>query len=90
MFLTKAANLVFFSADDGANGRELWQSNGTEAGTQLVDDINPGSGSAHPENIGASAGLLFFSAEDGLHGKEPWALTFYRNIYLPQVFMSTP
>ena len=32
-----------FSANDGVTGQELWKSDGTDAGTVLVKDINPGS-----------------------------------------------
>ena len=33
---------LFFTADDGVTGNELWKSDGTEAGTMLVEDIVPG------------------------------------------------
>src|SRR5512143_1861870 len=33
--------LLFFATDD-AHGRELWRSDGTADGTQLVRDIRPG------------------------------------------------
>ena len=33
---------VWQDADDGIRGQELWSSNGTEAGTVLVKDINAG------------------------------------------------
>ena len=41
--LTNVNGTLFFTADDGTNGRELWKSDGTAAGTVLVKDISPGS-----------------------------------------------
>ena len=46
--LTVVGSTVFFSANDGANGTELWKSDGTAAGTALVKDIYPGSGGSYP------------------------------------------
>jgi len=41
---TASGSLLFFTADDGVNGRELWRSDGTEAGTFMVVDLGPGDG----------------------------------------------
>src|SRR5262249_8117031 len=48
--LINANGTLFFVADEGTHGRELWKSDGTAAGTVLVADINPGSASSNPAN----------------------------------------
>src|SRR5262245_34929668 len=40
-FLQTSGGMLFFTANDGTHGTELWTSNGTPAGTQMVTDINP-------------------------------------------------
>src|SRR5687768_9013677 len=46
--LIAVGNRLFFTANDGTNGIELWSSNGTTIGTSLVKDINLGSGHSFP------------------------------------------
>jgi len=41
-YLTDVNGTLYFSADDGAHGSELWRSDGTEAGTVMVRDLVPG------------------------------------------------
>jgi ELWxxDGT repeat protein len=69
---TQVNNLVFFSANDGIHGPELWASNGTAAVTFLVLDINPGTGGSNPKLLTNVNGTLFFQADDGTHGLELW------------------
>ena len=47
--LTKVAGTLFFFADDGRTGQELWRSDGTAEGTVLVADAIPG-----PRGIGSN------------------------------------
>ena len=75
---TEFNDKLFFSADDGENGKELWVSDGTPGGTQLLLDINPGTrddGFAYSSNASGFTEFndkLFFSADDGENGKELW------------------
>merc|ERR1711871_952767 len=64
---------IYFTAYDSTNGRELWVSDGTEAGTTIVADINSGSESSDPAYLIYYKGLLYFQANDGVSGKELWA-----------------
>lgn len=36
---------IWFVADDGVHGREVWRTDGSAAGTQLAVDLSPGGGS---------------------------------------------
>ena len=69
--LTDVNGTLFFRADDGIHGFELWKSDGTIAGTAMVDDINPGGSSLqYNSNLINVNGTLFFTADDGTHGTE--------------------
>ncbi|MFP2903622.1 ELWxxDGT repeat protein [Pyxidicoccus sp. 3LFB2] len=65
-------NVLFFQANDPNLGIELWKTDGTEAGTQLVSDVSPGSPSSNPMNLTHVGGVLYFTAEDGVTGRELW------------------
>jgi ELWxxDGT repeat protein len=70
-YLTNVNGTVYFSGNDGANGQELWKSDGTTAGTVMVKDINPG-GNSSPGFFTNFNGTFFFAADDGVHGRELW------------------
>ena len=50
-YLTNVNGTLFFTANDGTNGRELWKSDGTADGTVLVKDIASGSSSSSPSIV---------------------------------------
>ena len=64
---------MFFAADDGSQGEELWKSDGTAQGTQLVLDIAAVGGSS-PSELIVVDGTLFFTADDGNLGRELWMI----------------
>ena len=70
-FLVSGSRL-YFSATDGTSGHELWASDGTEAGTVLVKDINPGAADSQPFSLAELNGQLLFRAYDADHGNELW------------------
>lgn len=71
--MIRVGSKLFFNADDGVNGMELWRTDGTTAGTAIVVDINLGSGSGVDWLVGvADTNQLFFRANDGTNGKELW------------------
>ena len=53
-------NELFFTADDGTNGKELWKTNGSAAGTVLVNDITAGSGGSDLYRIKTVGTNLYF------------------------------
>lgn len=71
--LTAIQGKVYFTADDEIHGRELWVTDGTESGTQLVKDIYPGKSSSGISGPFVPSGkFIYFTANDGVHGAELW------------------
>lgn len=68
--LTEYNDKLYFVANDGVNGRELWESNGSTAGTVMVSDIIAGSSGSFLGELTVANNLLFFRADDAVVGSE--------------------
>jgi MYXO-CTERM domain-containing protein len=66
------ATPVYFTADAGDTGRELWRTDGSPGGTVLAADILPGEGSSSPSSMVGFDGAVLFAANDGSRGAELW------------------
>ena len=72
-FLGVFGDSVYFRASCGEYGTECWKSDGTEAGTQLVCDINPSLvRTLEPKFMVPFQDYFVFVANDGVHGPELW------------------
>jgi ELWxxDGT repeat protein len=63
---------MYFPAAGDGQGYELWNTDGTAAGTVMVADIRPGGYSSLPRELTNVGGTLFFVAYDESHGQELW------------------
>jgi ELWxxDGT repeat protein len=95
---------LFFWADDGSRGFELWQSDGTTNGTALVKDIYPGyNGSSCRSNNGwpdcgniepflVTKDFFYFTANDGVYGTELWRSdgTTIGTYMVKDIYLGTP
>ncbi|MCG6133607.1 MAG: pre-peptidase C-terminal domain-containing protein [Nostoc sp. LLA-1] len=66
--LTAWGNDVYFTADDGSNGMQLWKSNGIT--NTRITTINPGG--FNPDNLTVFNNKLYFTANDSSNGTELW------------------
>ena len=74
---------LYFTATDGVAGFEMWVTDGTEAGTTMVKDLNP-SGYSNPRNFVNANGTLYFTTPNPIRD-ELWKCEeeFPWEIFLP-------
>ena len=82
-FFTVMNDILYFPANDGIHGRELWSYNPAIDSAMMVYDIYPGLGSSvkYNDRLGlVHNDMLFFSANDSIHGMELWTYESTQNI----------
>jgi len=63
--LTPAQNELFFVANDGITGFELWSISDQGTNPRLISDLRPGNTSSSPEELTVVGDDLYFSADNG-------------------------
>ena len=74
-YLVEFKGKLYFTANDGKHGNELFVSDGTGSGTQLLADLNPGEDGSYASNLTVVGDELFFGADNGETGTELFKLT---------------
>lgn len=63
---------ILFEVIGDGSGSELWTSDGTVPGTQLLKDIRPGAESSEPHELTVLGAHVYFVADDGVVEDELW------------------
>jgi ELWxxDGT repeat protein len=65
---------LYFTIDDGESGAQLWKSDGTPQGTDVLPDPAPGPPASDPQVIGRLNGLDYVVAADDSGGIGLWVV----------------
>lgn len=72
LYTAPALNKTFFQANNGTDGKELWITDGTVAGTKMLADINP-TGDSNPGEFYEFNGKVYFQATATTGNTELWS-----------------
>ena len=71
---------LYFEANDGITGYELWAHETTNDSTWQVADIHSGFGGGDPGDFVVMGTRLYFKANDGSTGSELWMMEIEHTI----------
>ena len=66
-YMTCFGNTVYFNANDGVHGIELWKTDGTANGTVLVKDIVEGTGHSSARDFFEIDDMIYFTTVSYTH-----------------------
>ena len=69
---------MYFSANDGTTGEELWAHNSINETTWQIIDLKPIGGFIG--DIHVHEGHVYFAGEDNWDGRELWRLIFSKDV----------
>ncbi|MEC5157469.1 ELWxxDGT repeat protein [Chryseobacterium sp. MP_3.2] len=72
LYTAPTLNKTFFEATNGTDGKEVWVTDGTTAGTMMVADINP-TGDSNPSDFYEHNGKVYFQAAASTGNIELWS-----------------
>ncbi|MBL7682846.1 MAG: T9SS type A sorting domain-containing protein [Flavipsychrobacter sp.] len=75
--MAQSGGVLYFPADNGTNGIELYKWNGVNT-PSIATEVNTG-GSANITEVLAHDGRIYFNADNGTHGTELWSYTIATN-----------
>jgi ELWxxDGT repeat protein len=78
-------NILYFAAEDGVHGRELWRSDNTGAGTYMVADLVPGIRSSSPDCFATLGNDLYFIAQNDTGMSQLWKYNTKAGVHQPQI-----
>lgn len=64
---------LYFRWNDALHGQEVWESDGTPAGTQFLLDVTPGATSSDPELVVVYQDFLYFVAHEANSESALWS-----------------
>jgi ELWxxDGT repeat protein len=80
--LTAAGNRLYYVADDGQYGYELWQVDTADGSTALVSDLYAGYTGSCPRDLTAVGDRLFFVAKNGSQNPNADPPTYAKEIWM--------
>ncbi len=67
-----AGDKVYFNLSSSTYGSEPWVTDGTEIGTRILKDLNPGTGGSQPQAFEKVGNNIMFFATDNFYNRKLW------------------